>query len=258
MVTDFFQKEPLSDVNPDEVVAKGAAIQAGVVTGTLQEVLLLDVTPLSLGIELADDVFSVLIPRNSNIPTSATKKFTTVVDNQRNVFVHVLQGERKRASLNRSLTNFRLTNITPAPKELPEIEVLFNIDANGILNVTASDLTSGISKEIKIESFRALKSEDYDRKIEEAEIAKEEDITYVQNIKKVRRARQTQEVFKNFLKGEEANIKPDDIGSIQEFINCLDEAIDKNEFEALDNWVRALESVSEKYADIFSNYEDVD
>ncbi|MBX3730745.1 MAG: molecular chaperone DnaK [Candidatus Sumerlaeia bacterium] len=153
MVGEFFGREPNRSINPDEAVAVGAAIQAGVMTGALREVLLLDVTPLTLGIELAGGVFKELITRNSTIPCEASRKFTTVVDNQTSVVVHVLQGERKKAAENHSLAKFRLVGIPPAPKELPEIEVRFKIDANGILAVTAMDLTTGQQTGVVVENY---------------------------------------------------------------------------------------------------------
>ena len=154
MVAEIFGREPDHSVSPDEAVALGASIQAGIMNGDIDEILLLDVTPLSLGIELAGGLFSPLIPRNSSIPTTARKKFTTVRDNQRSVKVHVLQGERKQSDLNRTLARFRLENIPPAPRELPEIEVSFTIDANGILNVAAMELTSGLIQQIMVESYQ--------------------------------------------------------------------------------------------------------
>lgn len=178
-VRHYFCREPNRSLNPDEAVAMGAAIQASIVTGALREVLLLDVTPLSLGIELAGGIFSQLIPRNSSIPTSAHKVFTTVRDNQTSVKIHVLQGERKEARLNHSLGYFRLLGIAPAPKEIPEIDVLFQIDANGILNVQATDAMSGVSNSISIESCAQVTMDEATDMVHAAEEAAQEDRAFM-------------------------------------------------------------------------------
>ncbi|MCH8333518.1 molecular chaperone DnaK, partial [Candidatus Sumerlaeota bacterium] len=180
LVEEIFDRKPDTSVNPDEVVACGAAIQGGIMTGDLDEILLLDVTPLSLGIEVAGDIFSTIIPRNSNVPTTVGKKFTTVVDNQDTVKVHVLQGERKIASRNRSLSHFRLTGIPQAPKEIPEVEVSFHIDANGILTVSAMDLTSGESEEIQVESYSGGTEVAADQVVAGVDAAAEEDRAFLQ------------------------------------------------------------------------------
>ncbi|MGI8905076.1 MAG: molecular chaperone DnaK [Candidatus Sumerlaeaceae bacterium] len=178
-VRQYFGKEPSRSLNPDEAVAVGAAIQGAIISGGLREVLLLDVTPLSLGIELAGGLFGVLIPRNSSIPTSYTKTFTTVRDNQTSVKIHVLQGERKIALENHSLAHFRLLGITAAPKEIPAIDVCFQIDANGILHVQATDVTSGSSSAISVESYSSLAAEHAEQAIKDAESRVDEDRTFV-------------------------------------------------------------------------------
>jgi len=254
MVAEFFGKEPRKDINPDEVVAMGAAIQAGVAKGAIREVLLLDVTPLSLGIEVADDVFSVLIPRNSNIPTSAVKKFTTVVDNQKNVFVHVLQGERKRASQNRSLAHFRLTGITPAPKDIPEIEVKFSIDANGIMNVGATDMTSGARKEVKIESYHPVKTEEVEREVREAEEKQLEDRIYVDSVRKGDKARNIMDGVKKFMAENEAVIDPADMTAMKELIESLEESFEVGDVSKMEELARTLYVTAEKYQEKFFKY----
>ena len=168
-------QEPNKGVNPDEVVAMGAAIQGGVLTGEVDDIVLLDVTPLSLGIETLGNIMTVLIPRNTTIPTSKSQVFSTAVDNQPAVDIHVLQGERQMASDNKTLGNFQLTNLPPAKRGVPQIEVTFDIDANGIVNVKAKDLGTGKEQSITITSSTNLSDEEIDKMVKEAEANKEAD-----------------------------------------------------------------------------------
>ena len=175
VVKELFGKEPRKDVNPDEAVAVGAAVQAGVLTGEVKDVLLLDVTPLSLGIETLGGVMTKLIEKNTTIPTKATQVFSTADDNQTAVTIHVLQGERDRASDNKSLGRFDLSDIPPAPRGMPQVEVTFDIDANGILNVSARDKATGKEQRIVIKASSGLNEEEIKRMVRDAEAHAEED-----------------------------------------------------------------------------------
>ena len=182
IVKDFFGKEPRKDVNPDEAVAMGAAIQAGVLGGDVKDVLLLDVTPLSLGIETLGGVMTKLIEKNTTIPTKANQVFSTAEDNQTAVTVHVLQGEREQASANKSLGRFDLADIPPSPRGVPQIEVTFDIDSNGILNVSAKDKATGKEQSIVIKASSGLSDDEIDKMVKDAEAHAEEDKKFQQMV----------------------------------------------------------------------------
>ena len=236
LVREVFGKDPEQSLNPDEVVACGAALQAGIMNGDLDEILLLDVTPLSLGIELAEDVFASIIPRNSNVPTSVTRKFTTVIDNQKTVKVHALQGERKIASENRSLGHFRLPNIPPAPKEIPEIEIKFHLDANGILTITAMDLTSGNLEELDVESYSPGMEDEAEKIAESAAEHAEEDRIFMQKVAVKRRLEEMESAIESIRqrRGEKMITAELDQSAKEAFFK-LDVALGQNEWKMIED-----------------------
>jgi molecular chaperone DnaK len=242
-VKQIFGKDPLQGVNPDEVVAVGAAIQAGVLQGDVKDVLLLDVTPLSLGIETLGGVTTKLIERNTTIPTSKNETFSTAADNQNSVEIHVLQGEREMAEGNKSLGRFVLDGIPPAPRGVPQIEVTFNIDANGILNVTAKDKGSGKEQSITISGSGNLSKDDVEKAAKEAEAHAEED-------KKKREAAEAKNTLENAVyQAEKMKIDYKDKLS-EEDKKTLDEAVSeaKTHLEATDKdeLEKAAKELSEK------------
>jgi molecular chaperone DnaK len=239
-VKKFFGKEPNRSVNPDEVVAVGAAIQAGILTGEAKDVVLLDVTPLTLGVETLGGVMTPLIPRNTTIPTSKTEIFSTAADNQTQVEIHVLQGERPLAKDNKSLGRFILDGIPPAPRGVPQIEVTFDIDANGILTVTAKDKATGKSQAIKITGSTGLTKEEIERMKEEAEKHANEDRKEKERIEARNKADNMIYVAEKSLKEEGDKIEKSLKESIEGKIKELKEILDKGSKEELEEKTKAL------------------
>ena len=241
-------KEPNKSVNPDECVSLGAAIQGGVIAGDVKDVLLLDVTPLSLGIETMGGVMTVLIPRNTTIPTSKSQIFSTAADNQPAVDIHVLQGERPMAQDNKTLGNFQLDGIAPARRGVPQIEVTFDIDVNGIVHVTAVDKATSKKQSITITNSSGLSEEEIDRMVKEAEAHKAEDDKRKEEIETKNRAEAFIHQIDETLQNENANVTEEQKAEVKKLRDELQEAIDKNDTESLKTKLDALEKAANDMA----------
>jgi len=252
-VEEFFEKTPRSDINPDEVVAMGAAVQSAILRGEIKDIVLLDVTPLSLGIETKGDVFTRIIPMNTTIPVKKQKVFTTVTDNQSVVKIHVLQGEREVASQNRSLGWFELIDIPPAPKGVPQIVVTFEIDADGIVKVSAKDQRSGYEQKIVINPTSGLSSEEIQSMKEEAEKYKEKDV-YRKNIVKERNALTIiYDAISHSFNNLRSRMKKEDYNEIESYLNKVKEMLDSENLEDLKKIRREGEYLQEKLYDIIND-----
>ena len=240
MVKDFFGKEPKKDLNPDEAVAMGAAIQAGVLGGDVKDVLLLDVTPLSLGIETMGGVMTKLIEKNTTIPTNQSQVFSTAADNQSAVTVHVLQGERDVASANKSLGQFNLEGIAPAPKGQPQIEVTLDLDSDGILNVSAKDKNTGKEQSITIKSSSGLSDEEVDKMIKDAEAHADEDKKFQELVSSRNMADSLVHSTKQSLEELKDEISDDEKSAIEAALSELEESIKGDDKEAIDAKVQNL------------------
>lgn len=241
-------KEPNKSVNPDECVSLGAAIQGGVIAGDVKDVLLLDVTPLSLGIETMGGVMTVLIPRNTTIPTSKSQIFSTAADNQPAVDIHVLQGERPMAQDNKTLGNFQLDGIAPARRGVPQIEVTFDIDVNGIVHVTAVDKATNKKQSITITNSSGLSEDEIDRMVKEAEAHKAEDDKRKEEIETKNRAEAFIHQIDETLQNENANVTEEQKAEVKKLRDELQEAIDKNDTEGLKTKLDALEKAANEMA----------
>jgi len=242
IVKDLFGKEPHKGVNPDEVVAVGAAIQAGVLAGEVKDLLLLDVTPLSLGIETLGGVMTTLIPRNTTIPTRKSETFSTAADSQTSVEVHVLQGERPLARDNRTLGRFQLVGLPPAPRGVPQIEVTFDIDANGIVNVSAKDLGTGKEQKITITASSGLSKDEVERMMKDAESHAEEDKRRKEEIEARNKADQAVYGAEKMVQDMGAKLAGSDKAAVETAIEQLKSAISSNDTAAMN---RAMEQLTQ-------------
>jgi len=247
-VTKFFGKEPHRGVNPDEVVAIGAAVQGGVLAGTVEDVVLLDVTPLSLGVETLGGVMTVMIPRNTTIPTQKKETYSTAADNQTSVEIHILQGERAQAGQNRTLGKFHLEGIPAAPRGMPKVEVTFDIDANGILHVTAKDTASGKDQKITITASSGLSEDDVDQMVKDAEAHEAEDAKRREEVERRNKLDNLCYQLEKQISENKEKLDSADVSALEDLIKEGREAVEKQDDEKIQSVSENLEKKAHELA----------
>ena len=249
LVKDFFGKDPHKGVNPDEVVAVGAAVQAGILAGEVKDVLLLDVTPLSLGVETLGSVMTRLIERNTTIPTKKTEVFSTAADSQTSVEIHVLQGEREMARDNRTLGKFHLVGIPPAPRGVPQVEVTFDIDANGILNVSAKDVATGKTQAITITSSSGLAKDEVERMVKDSQSHADDDKRRRDLIDAKNQADTLAYNMEKLLKENREKVSESEAKSVEEAVAATRKAAEGEDAAAIRAAIEELNKASHKLAE---------
>ncbi|MGY0632941.1 molecular chaperone DnaK [Luteimonas sp. A478] len=244
-VAEFFGKEPRKDVNPDEAVAVGAAVQGGVLAGDVKDVLLLDVTPLSLGIETLGGVFTKIIEKNTTVPTKASQTFSTAEDNQSAVTVHVLQGEREQAAYNKSLARFDLAGIEPSPRGMPQVEVSFDIDANGIVHVTAKDKKTGKEQKVEIKAGSGLSDEEIQRMVEDAEAHREDDKKFQELVQARNQADALVHTTRTAIKDSGDKVPGEVIGQVESALADVETAMKGDDRAQIEGKTKALEEAAQ-------------
>ncbi len=242
-VKEFFGKEARKDLNPDEAVAVGAAIQGSVLSGDTKDILLLDVTPLTLGIETLGGVSTPLIEKNTTIPTQKSQVFSTAEDNQTAVTVHVIQGERTQAAQNKSLGQFNLADIPPAARGMPQIEVSFDLDANGILNVSAKDKNSGKEQSIVIKASSGLSDEDIEKMVKDAEANAEDDKKFEELVKTKNNADMLVHATRKTVQESDEKLSEDEKEQIEKVVIVLEEAIASEDIDSIESATKSLNDV---------------
>jgi molecular chaperone DnaK len=242
-VSEFFGKDPRKDLNPDEAVAVGAAIQGSVLSGDTTDVLLLDVTPLTLGIETLGGVATALIEKNTTIPTQKSQVFSTAEDNQTAVTVHVIQGERTQASQNKSLGQFNLTDLPPAARGVPQIEVSFDLDANGILNVSAKDKNTGKEQSIVIKASSGLSDDDIEKMVKDAEANAEDDKKFEELVQTKNNADMLIHATRKTIDESGDKLSDEEKNSVEEAVKSLEEAVASENVESIESSTKNLNDV---------------